>query len=116
MILAVVLNLVASSLRRSQRRRRTQDILTIPLAACKTLCPSLSAPLLSFSFSGLKGRLLHNSWARKTACFCFHNQTPQYYYDFDFQSNKFFRDSNYDHKLEAKYKKILKDSDEYILD
>ncbi len=112
-ILAVVLNLVASSLRRSHRQ--TKEELKIAKDACKTLCSSKSAGF--FSFSGLIGHLFINAHQGQAGCMCFDNQTPKYSHHWDKDSQKFIHDPKYDQHMEAYYQKLKKDTQivEHIL-
>ena len=111
MILAVVLNLVASSLRRSHRQ--TKEELKIAKDACKTLCSSRSAGF--FSFWGLIGHLFINAHQGLAGCMCFDNQTPKYSHHWDKASQKFVRYTEHDGNLVAYYQRLKSKLGELIL-
>ena len=109
MILAVVLNLVASSLRRSHRR--TQDLNTLK-DACKSTCIS---QIGFFNLKNLIGHLFINEPEQKAGCMCFNNETPKSTNHWDKASQKFVRDTEHDGNLVAYYQRLKSKLGELIL-
>jgi hypothetical protein len=111
-ILAVILNLVASSLRRSHRRILAKDQLQIIKDACKSTCKSLTGYL---SFTSLKSHLFVNAPENKAGCMCLDNETPKYTHHWDKASQKFLRDTEHDGNLVAYYQRLKRQTVEHIL-